>query len=73
MTSPGLLPWARPVAAVGFRETRHRLAYLRKQEQELPQLHGFRREVAARTCARLQRETRLQLQAMRRLLHALFG
>ena len=73
MTSPGLPPWARPVAAVGFRETRHRLASLRKQEQELPQLRGCRREVAARTCERLRRETRLQLQVMRRLLHALFG
>ena len=32
----------------------------------------FRREMAARTCVRLRRETRLQLQAMRQLLHALF-
>jgi len=71
MSSPGLPPWARPVAAVGVRETRHRLASLRTQEQELPQLRGFRREVAARTCVRLRRETRLQLQAMRQLLHAL--
>ena len=38
----------------------------------LAQLRGFRREVVARTCSRLRRETRLQLQAMRRLLHALF-
>ena len=73
MTSPGLPPWARPVAAVGFRQTRRRLAYVRQQEQELPQLRGFRREVAARTCVRLRRETRLQLQAMRQLLHALFA
>jgi hypothetical protein len=28
--------------------------------------------MAARTCVRLRRETRLQLQGMRRLLHALF-
>jgi hypothetical protein len=72
MTAPGLPPWAQPVAAVGFRETRHRLAYLRQQAQELPQLRGFRREVAARTCVRLRRETRLPLQAMRQLLHTLF-
>ena len=73
MTSPGLPPGARPVAAVGFRETRRRLADLRQQDQERPQLRGFRRKVAARTCERLRRETRLQLQAMRQLLHALFG
>jgi hypothetical protein len=72
MTYPGLPPWARPVAAAGFRQTRRRLAYIRQQEQALPQRRGFRREVAARTCARLRRETRLQLQAMRQLLHALF-
>ena len=72
MTSPGLPPWARPLAAVGFRETRRRLAYVRQQEQELPQLRGSRREVAARTCER-RRETRLQLLAIRQLLHALFG
>jgi hypothetical protein len=61
MTSPGLPPGARPVAAVGCRETRHRLASLHKQEQGLPQLRGFRRAVAARTCKRLRRETRLPL------------
>ena len=44
MTSPGLRPGARPVAAACFRA-----------------LHGFRREVAVRTCERLRRETRLQL------------
>jgi len=61
MTSPGLLPWARPVAAVGFRETRQRLASVRQQEQALPQLRGFRREMAARTCARLRCEPLLPL------------
>jgi hypothetical protein len=71
MTSPGLPPWARPVAAVGFREPRRRLAYVRQQEQELPPLRSFQRE-AARTCERLRRETRLQLQAMRQLLPPLF-
>jgi hypothetical protein len=45
---------------------------VRQQEQALPQLRGFRREMVARTCERLRRETRLQLQAMRQLLHALF-
>jgi len=44
---------------------------VRGQERTLTALHGFRREVAARTCARLRRETRLQLQAMRMLLHTL--
>jgi hypothetical protein len=73
MTSLGLPPGARPVAAVGVRETRHRLASLRQQEQERPQLRGFRRKVAARTWERLRRETRLPLQAMRQLLYALFG
>jgi hypothetical protein len=73
MTSPGLLPWARPVAAVGVRETRRRLASIRQQERQLVALRGFRRAVAARTCARLRRKTRLRLQAMRRRLHALFG
>jgi len=69
MTSPGLLPWARPVAAVGCRETRRRLASVRQQAQDRPQLRGFRREGAARAWARLRRETRLQLQAMRQLRH----
>lgn len=72
MTYPGLRPAERLVAAACFRAVRRRLAYVRQQAQELPKFHGFRREVAARTCARLRRETRLQLQAMRQLLHALF-
>ena len=72
MTSPHLPPGARPIAA-SFRQIRQRLAYVRQQEQALPQLRGFRREMAARTCERLRRETRLQLQAMRQLLHALFA
>ena len=73
MTYPGLHPGARPVVAACFRQTRRRLAYVRQQERQLAALRGFRREVAARTCARLRRETRLQLQAMRQLLHALCG
>jgi hypothetical protein len=73
MTYSGLPPETRPAAAACFRQIRQRLAYIRQQEQTLPQLRGFRREMAARTCARIQRETRLQLQAMRQLLHALFG
>jgi hypothetical protein len=72
MTYPRLPPRARPIAAASFRQTRRRLAYVRQQAQALLQLRGFRREMVARTCARLRRETRLQLQAMRRLLHALF-
>jgi hypothetical protein len=53
MTSPGRAPRARPIAASCFRQVRQRLAALR----------GFRREVAARACERLRRDTRLQLQA----------
>jgi hypothetical protein len=53
MTSPGLAPRARPIAASCFRQVRQRLAALR----------GFRREVAARACERLRRETRVPLQA----------
>ena len=49
MTYPGLHPGARPIAAACFRQTRHRLAYVRQQEQLLAGLYGFRREVAART------------------------
>jgi hypothetical protein len=45
---------------------------VRQQEQALPRRRTFRDEMAARTCERLRRETRLQLQAMRQLLHALF-
>ena len=52
---------------------RQRLAYVRQREGVLMKLRGFRREMEARTCVRLRRETRLQLQAMRQLLHALFG
>jgi hypothetical protein len=72
MTYPGLPPCARLVAAAHFRQVHQRLAYVRSQERTLAALRGFRREVAERTCARLRRETRLQLRAMRRLLHALF-
>ena len=48
MSSPGLRPGARPVAATCVRAGAQRLAAL----------CGFRREVAARTCARLRCETR---------------
>jgi len=72
MTYPRLPTAGRPIAAACFRQVRQRLGYVRQQEQALLQLRGFRREMVARTCARLRRETRLQLQAMRRLLHALF-
>ena len=50
MTYPHLPPGARPIAAASFRQTRQRLAYVRQQAQQLPQLRGFRREMAARTC-----------------------
>ena len=73
MTYPRLPPAARSVAAACFRQVRQRLAFVRQQELELSTLQGFRREVAAGTCERQRRETRLQLQAMRRLLHELFG
>ena len=72
MTYPGLHPGARPVVAACFRQTRRRLAYVRQQEQQLARRRGFRREMVAQTCARLRRETRLQLHAMRQLLHTLF-
>jgi hypothetical protein len=72
MTYPGLHPGARPVVAACFRQTRRRLAYVRQQEQQLARRRGFRREMVARICARLRRETRLQLHAMRQLLHTLF-
>ena len=72
MTYPGLHPGARPVVAACFRQTRRRLAYVRQQEQQLARRRGFRREMVARTYARLRRETRLQLHAMRQLLHTLF-
>ena len=49
MTYPGLHPGARPIAAACFRQTRHRLAYVRQPEQLRAGLHGFQREVAART------------------------
>jgi hypothetical protein len=51
MTSPRLPPSARPIAAACFRQVRQRLAYMRQQEQALPPLRGFQREMAARTCA----------------------
>jgi hypothetical protein len=73
MTYPGLEPRARAIAAACFRQTRRRLAYVRQQEQAARQERGFRREVLERTCTRVRRETRLQLQSMRQLLKALFG
>jgi hypothetical protein len=63
MTSPHLPPGSRPIAAASFRQTRQRLAYVRQQEQALPQLRGFRREVAARTWEQQWCETRCQLPA----------
>jgi len=62
MPSRGLDPGARLVAAC-VRAMRQRLASVRGHERTLAALRGFRREVAARTCARLRRETRVQLQA----------
>jgi hypothetical protein len=73
MTYPGLHARDRPTATACFRAVRQRLAFVRQKEHELALLQGFRREMAARTCERIRRETRLQLQAMRQLLHALFG
>jgi hypothetical protein len=73
MTYPHLPAAGRPIAATLFWHTRKRLAYVRQQEQPLPPRRTFRDEMQARTCERIRRETRLQLQAMRRLLHALFG
>jgi hypothetical protein len=72
MTYPHLPAAGRPIAAALFRQVRRRLAYVRQQERQLSTLRGFRREMVARTCERLRRETRLQLQAMHQLLHALF-
>ena len=59
MTYPGLDPRARALAAACFRQVRRRLAYVRQQEQQLSTLRGFRREMVARTCERIRRETRL--------------
>ena len=74
MTYPRLSPSARSIAAACFRQVRQRLAYVRSQEQALHRgSRTFRHEIQARTCERLRRETRLQLQAMRQLLHALCG
>jgi hypothetical protein len=44
-----------------------------RRSSRLPKLRGFRREITARVVERIRRETRLQLQAMRQQLHALFG
>jgi hypothetical protein len=71
LTYPHLPVAARSRAAACFRQVRQRLKFVRQKERELAHLQGFRREGQARTCERLRRETRLQLQAMRRLLHAL--
>ena len=49
MTSPGLPPRARPVAAACVRAVRQRLAAL----------SGLRREVAVWTCAQQRRDTRV--------------
>ena len=73
MTYPRLPPAARPTAAGVFRQTRRRLAHVRAQEKALPPRRTFREEMIARTVERLRRETRLELRAMRQILHALFG
>jgi hypothetical protein len=73
MTYPGLPAAARPIAAACFRAVRQRLAYVREQEQALPPRRTVRDEMVARTVARIRRETRGELRAMRKLLHALFG
>jgi len=73
MTYPGLQARDRPTAAACFRQVRRRLAYVRQQAKALPPRRSFRDEMAARTIDRIRRETHLQLQAMRGLLHALFG
>jgi hypothetical protein len=72
MTYRHLPAAGRPIAAALFRQVRRRLAFVRQQEQALPPRRSFREEMVARTCMQLRRETRLQLQAMRQLLHALF-
>ena len=59
------------MAAAGFRQVRPCLADVRQRALELAPLRGLRYEVAARTCVRLRRETRLQLSVMRQVLHAL--
>jgi hypothetical protein len=53
--------------------TAYPLHRVKKAQQALPKLRGFRREITARVVERIRRETRLQLQAMRQQLHALFG
>jgi len=73
MTYPRLPPASRPVAAACFRAVRQRLAYVRALALALPPRRTFRDEMAARTVERIRRETRLELRAMRKLLHALFG
>jgi len=73
MTYPRLPPASRPVAAACFRAVRQRLAYVRAQALALPPRRTFRDEMAARTVERIRRETRLELRAMRKLLHAMFG
>ena len=57
LTSPRLPPWSRP------HRRRRRPASVRPQAQQRAALQGFRRAMAARTCVRLRRETRLQRQA----------
>ena len=73
MTYPGLEPRLRPIATACFRSVRRRRAYARQREQALPPRRTFRATISSRTVERIRRETKLQLQGMRRLLHALFG
>ena len=72
LTSPRLPPGAAPSPPPASGTHAGVSASVRQQAQQRAALQGFRREMAARTCVRLRRETRLQLQAMRQLLHALF-
>ena len=66
-------PWRARVSA-WFRHTRQRLAFVHEQEaRRLPRLQGFQAEALRLGCARVRRETRLQLAAVRDILHQLFG
>ena len=72
MTYPGLHPQDRPVVLACFRARRRQLALVRRREQEQARLKGFQLESHQYTCARVRREIRMQLKAMREVLHALF-
>jgi hypothetical protein len=72
MTYPGLHPQDRPVVLACLRARRRQLALVRRMEAEQANLRGFKLESHKYTCAHLRRETRLQLKAIREVLHALF-